>query len=145
MKQVKIEGFTIKGPSVRTNNQAEGGPDAKIGGLWGHYFGTCVNPEAKAYGVYSDYESDATGDFTVTAGAKVDGNTEGETLAIAPGTYLAFPATGPVPAAIIDAWQAVWGHFARPQAYTRAYATDFEEYSGPESATVYIGITTTAD
>jgi hypothetical protein len=33
------------------------------------------NPAATAYGVYSDYESDATGEFTVTVGVKVGDQT----------------------------------------------------------------------
>lgn len=138
LKQVSIEAFTVIGPSVRTNNQAEASPAGKIPGLWGQFYASGPNLEGPSYGVYSDYESDASGDFTVTAGIRGEADS-GAGIRIKAGSYLAFPANGPMPAAIIDAWKEVWAYFSEAQPYARAYETDFEQYNGPESATVYIG------
>jgi predicted transcriptional regulator YdeE len=93
------------------------------------------------YGVYSEYESDASGEFTVTVGTKSDGLTKSN-VSIKSGTYLVFPANGPMPTAIIDAWKAVWEHFSHAQIYTRSFETDFEEYIGQDLAMIYIGIKT---
>jgi len=45
-----------------------------------------------------------------------------------------------MPGAIIDAWKSVWEFFSRNQPYERAFETDFEQYSGPTSAAIYIGV-----
>lgn len=61
-------------------------------------------------------------------------------VTIEAGAYLAFPADGERPAAIIDAWKDVWAYFSTDRRHERSYETDFEEYSGPASATIYIGV-----
>jgi len=141
IKKVKIEEFQIYGPSVRTNNALEMSASGKISNLWQKFYASNLDLAAntKTYGVYSNYESDATGEFTVTAGIKVESGAEASVI-IKSGTYLAFLANGPMPAVIIDAWKSVWMHFSEKQPYERAYETDFEEYNGPESAIIYIGI-----
>jgi len=139
MEKVNREGFSVKGPSVRTTNKAEMCSAGKISDLWGQFYVSNTDHNTSICGVYSDYESDANGEFTVTAGTKViDG--ANESILIKAGTYLVFPANGPMPVAIIDAWKTVWEYFSNNQSYVRAYETDFEEYSGPESAAIYIGI-----
>jgi predicted transcriptional regulator YdeE len=139
MEKVHREEFRVKGPSVRTTNKAEMSSAGKISGLWGQFYASNTDQDASIYGVYSDYESDANGEFTVTAGIKVINEVD-ESILIKSGIYLVFPANGPMPAAIIDAWKTVWEHFSNTQSYVRAYETDFEEYRGPESAAIYIGI-----
>lgn len=139
MNRVQIEQFVVQGKSVRTNNAQEATDAGKIPGLWGEFYTSHPDLREVAYGVYSDYESDASGDFTVFAGIKAGSSGEA-TVTVGPGTYLEFPALGAMPAAVIDAWKAVWAHFSTPRHYARTYETDFEQYTGPESAVVYIGI-----
>jgi predicted transcriptional regulator YdeE len=139
MKQVEIQEFIVSGASVRTNNKVEAGASGKIAGLWGQFYSTQPKPEDQLYGVYSDYESDVNGEYTVTAGKRVASSTDA-CISIRSGTYLVFPASGAMPKAIIDAWIAVWEHFSHAQPYVRAYETDFEEYDGAETAAIYIGI-----
>ena len=124
MQKANIEQFRVKGPNVRTTNKAEMGSTGKIPGLWGQFYESHGNQTTPIYGVYSDYESDANGEFTVTAGTKAI-NAQEESVFIKSGTYLIFPANGAMPAAIIDAWKAVWEHFSNSQPYVRAYETDF--------------------
>ncbi|MGF1575334.1 MAG: GyrI-like domain-containing protein [Cyanophyceae cyanobacterium] len=138
MQEVKIDSFTVTGPSVRTNNALEASDSGKIPLLWAQFYASRYDASEAIYGVYSDYESDASGDFTVTAGTKSEGSNTG--LSIRPGVYLSFPAEGEMPAAIINAWKAVWDYFSEGRRQTRAYETDFEQYNGPTSAVIYIGI-----
>lgn len=139
MKKVQIDEFFVKGDGVRTSNAREAGAAADIPGLWARFHAAHPDLEMPMYGVYSGYESDACGEFTVTAGTEVEGAEEGA-IAIRSGTYLEFSAEGAMPAAIIQAWEAVWAHFLVAHPYARAYGTDFEQYSGPGSARICIGI-----
>ncbi|TPG73905.1 AraC family transcriptional regulator [Pseudomonas arsenicoxydans] len=55
-------------------------------------------------GVYSAYESDASGAYEVTAGVSVSTpNPEFENVEIQAGKYLVFEARGPMPSAVIQA------------------------------------------
>jgi predicted transcriptional regulator YdeE len=139
MNKVTIKSFSICGSSIRTNNSVESTLAGKIPALWAWFYTEQSLPYEQVYGVYSDYESDFSGEFTATVGAK-DENLSKTIITIKSGTYLVFPANGPMPAAIIDTWKAVWEHFSHAQSYTRSYETDFEEYSGHDSANIYIGI-----
>jgi predicted transcriptional regulator YdeE len=117
----------------------ESTPAGKIPALWGWFYTKQAKPYEHVYGVYSDYESDASGEFTATVGAK-DEDLSKTNITIKSGTYLVFPANGSMPDAIIDAWKVVWEHFSHTQSYERSYETDFEEYNGQNSAMIYIGI-----
>ncbi len=141
MKEIYIDGFVINGPSLRTNNIQEASAEAKIPALWENFYTSQTEPSAKVYGVYTNYESDATGEYTVYVGSKTNGDKE-NTIDINSAIYLAFPANGEMPAAVIDAWKNIWEYFSKAQPYIRSFKTDFEEYSGPESAVIYIGIET---
>lgn len=139
METVRIKPFAVSGPSVRTNNALEVSGSGKIAGLWADYYGSHPPSSETVYGVYSDYQSDASGEYTVTAGIKASA-TGDSIVTVKPGTYLEFPANGQMPGAIIDAWQSVWEFFSKNQSYERAFDTDFEQYNGPTSATIYIGV-----
>lgn len=139
MKEVRIEQFTVSGPSIRTNNASEFSGSGKITALWAQFYASQSTLPEIAYGVYSDYESDASGDFTVTAGTKAESVVD-VGVSVKSGAYLVFPAEGEMPAAIIEAWKTVWEHFSKDQTYERSYVTDFEQYNGPTSAIVCIGV-----
>ena len=70
MQKVKKES------KVRTKNKDEMNPQtAKIGKMWGEYFSTIaptLPQDTHAYGVYTNYESDAFGAFDVIAGSEVE-------------------------------------------------------------------------
>ncbi len=93
--------------------------------------------DPRNFGVYSGYESDARGAFDVTAGVAV---TQGATVDVEAGDYLVFPAEGPVPLSVLGAWQRVWQYFEAHPEIQRLYRTDFEAYSSPTKAAVYIGV-----
>ncbi|MFQ3194279.1 MAG: putative transcriptional regulator YdeE [Colwellia sp.] len=125
--------ITINGLSIRTNNAAEMDPNnGKIGRLW-QTFDKAVPVDYKngerVYGVYFDYQSDHTGEFTVLAG--FDGrlfpsNLQLESITIPQAKYLVFTHKGEMPQIAIDAWTEVWHYFSNEQAeYKRKYSTDF--------------------
>ncbi len=98
-------------------------------------------PGSAIYGVYSAYESDASGAFDVTAGVAVNARPKGyETVQIEAGEYLVFEAQGPLPDAVIATWRRIWTFFEENPQIQRRYATDYEAYTGPESVAVCIGI-----
>ncbi|MFZ6744799.1 GyrI-like domain-containing protein [Undibacterium sp. JH2W] len=148
-KFVNISNFQISGLQVRTRNADEANDTkGKIGPLWGQFF-TKNLPETlpaktgdgKIYGVYSNYESDASGLFDVTAGVAVTADSaEFANITIAAGRYMVFNCEGEMPAAIIKGWGEVWSYFANAGEHERRYLTDFEEYQGPQQAAIYIGI-----
>ncbi|MCU0117587.1 GyrI-like domain-containing protein [Pseudomonas sp. B2M1-30] len=149
VKQQHVDPFTVSGLRVRTTNAAEHNAEtAKIGPMWGRFFAeglAQVIPgkltESPVYGVYSAYESDASGAFDVTAGVAVtDPSTDFETIRIESGDYLVFSASGAMPDTVISTWGYIWNHFQTNPHLQRRFATDFEAYTGPESVSIYIGV-----
>jgi predicted transcriptional regulator YdeE len=94
--------------------------------------------------VYTDYESDHTGQYRLIAGAAVDAGVstpDGMLRATIPaGNYLLFEAEGDMPNVVIETWKTVWSHFSEPSRHVRAYATDFEIYPARRSVEIYISI-----
>lgn len=149
VKLKTVEPFTVAGLQVRTRNADEQqGDTAKIGPMWQQFFteGLFDNVPARqsesfVYGVYSDYESDATGYFNVTAGVQVDATSAGyPAVDVEGGDYLVFSAKGPMPDCVIQAWGLIWAYFADNPQTVRRFATDFEVYNAPDSVAIYIGV-----
>lgn len=149
IKQVYVAPFSVSGLKVRTLNNAEQSAEtAKIGPMWGRFFSEGLSeriapqqPPSPIYGVYSSYESDASGAFDVTAGmAVLTPAQDYETIRIEEGQYLVFEGNGPMPGAVIGAWQHIWRYFEANPQIKRRFVTDFEAYTAPETVAVYIGI-----
>jgi len=134
-----IEPFVISGLSVRTCNQDEFNLEtARLPHLWAQF--AASHPVAPVYGVYSDYDSDASGFYTMTAGTQTSNPTLSN-VTIQAGQYLVFSGHGTMPQAVIDTWKRVWAYFETPGDYKRNFVTDFECYSGADEIAVYIGVT----
>lgn len=151
-KTEHIKSFRVAGLRVRTKNIDESNSEsAKIPGLWTQFYSEGVTEQISTrlantpmFGVYSDYETDATGFYDVTVGASVDKSNSGfENIVIEAGEYLVFEARGAMPDAIIQTWSYIRSYFEQHPEICRSFLTDFEAYSGPEEAHVYIGISTT--
>lgn len=135
-----IEGFDVSGFSVRTNNQDELHADtAKLPTLWQKFYQE-VPTALIRYGVYSLYESDVNGAYTMTAGIKHSELENLQGVFVVSQDYLVFKNQGPMPKAVIDCWQSVWSYFSKPSPYKRSYITDFERYQGTECIEIYIGV-----
>lgn len=137
-----VESFTVTGFSVRTQNKDEFNEEtAKLPSLWQQFYTSELATNAHIYGVYSDYDSDANGFYTVTAGIESsDAQTKLSTVTIQAGNYLVFQGTGPMPAAVVETWKRVWAFFGTNTEHRRNYINDFEEYSGSEQIAIYIGL-----
>jgi predicted transcriptional regulator YdeE len=95
-------------------------------------------PNTPIFGVYSAYETDATGLYDVTVGVSVDKSNSGfEHIVIEAGEYIVFEARGAMPDAMIQTWSYIWSYFEKHPEICRSFLTDFEAYSGPEEAHVY--------
>jgi predicted transcriptional regulator YdeE len=109
-----------------------------------------VNP-GRTFCVFTDYESDFTGDYTYLIGEEVtsfDETPDGfEKLTIPAQDYTKFTnEPGPMPDVCIDMWQKIWKMDESDFGGKRAYIADFEIYderSADHKNTVldiYIGI-----
>jgi predicted transcriptional regulator YdeE len=137
----KLPEIKLVGITARTNLASEMNlATAKIGATVQKYFHGCCpkkiqnrkNPNV-TYCVYTDYESDFTGDYTYFIGEEVDsfdGLPEGfETLVMPIQNYAKFTTdSGPMPAVCISAWQKIWTMTSAEFGNERAYIADFEVY-----------------
>ena len=106
------------------------------------------------YAVYTDYASDANGDYTLVIGAKVASSEaisqfhEGMVgKRIPAGQYAVFTSDrGPVAKVVVETWLRIWSYYQLPANGQRAYRADFELYderaADPNNAQVdiYIGV-----
>jgi predicted transcriptional regulator YdeE len=153
-RSVERPGFDVAGIAVETSNARERDPAAaQIPGLWKRFFderigeriGNRVSPE-QVLGVYTRYESDVNGRYTLLVGAEVDGLEQMPPglvrLTIPSARYLVFEAVGRMPSAILETWSAVWSYFSPASAPRRAYTADFELYDvkTPERVEVHIAV-----
>lgn len=158
-KIVQLDGFEVVGIAVRTNNAKEAGPDGAIPKLWQRLMQEHVPDHIpnKAgphlYAVYTDYASDANGDYTLVLGAKVGaaGDSKipnGMVMSKIPaGQYAVFTSErGPVGKVVVETWKRIWSYYESPANGQRAYRADFEVYdqraADPANAQVdiYVGV-----
>ena len=138
--------FQVAGLACRTTNREENDANtARIGALWNRFFAEETyratphrTQDARLFGVYSGYESDANGAFDLTVGVAVSGGKEA--VGIEPGDYLVFTAQGEMPHMVIDTWQRIWQYFEANPTITRRYRSDFEAYDGPDKVAIHIGV-----
>ena len=139
---------TIFGLCTRTDNATEMDSNkGTIGPMW-QAFDEAVPVDYKkgerVYGVYSNYESDHTGKFTVLAGfdgTSFPSNINLEKITIPAAKYLVFTYKGEMPQIAIDAWTDVWNYFSSgTQEHQRLYSTDFEYYPNGNEIEVHIAI-----
>ena len=134
-------GFTVKkmpakivmGIKRRTSN-ADGRSVQDIPACWQEFLSTNmaskITNRAKTpamFAVYSEYDSDWTGEYAYLIGSEVtkaDTIPEGLAVTRIPAqTYAVFKAAGPMPDALLAVWMSVWG-----TNLPRTYTCDFEQY-----------------
>lgn len=150
-RTVELEEKTVVGLSARTSNST---PDMGeiIGGLWRKFYssGCCGlignRSDAYALGIYTDYENDENGSYTVMTACSVT-NAENipkgcKVIKIPAGKYAEFSIEGDMDtqsqlAEVQKLWQEIW-----QCGLDRAYVCDFEEYrsSDPDKADIHIFI-----
>lgn len=149
----------LLGILCRTNNTAEMNiSSAKIAPTIQKYFRQAVGeaiPNRKnpgtTYCVYTDYESDFTGDYTYFIGEEVKfvgDSMEGFSSIIIPAqNYAKFTSKpGIMPEVCIDMWQNIWKMKSGELGGKRAYLADFEVYDkraldpGKTVLDIYVGV-----
>lgn len=138
-----LPAMKLVGISARTNNvnMFEMNPvNNKIAATVQKYFHSGlpekINNRKKpgvTYCIYTNYESDFTGDYTYFIGEEVDSfdnvPEEFETLIIPTQNYAKFTTdSGPMPMVCISAWQKIWTMTPAEFGGERAYIADFEVY-----------------
>lgn len=151
-ERVSLNGRTVAGIEVRTNNRLEMEPDnARLDRLWEGFRGERMEEQipdraagSPVYGVYCDYEKGSEGDYTVIAGVEV--TDEGKvpetfrTVILEAGEYLVFRNQGRLAEIVMETWSEVWRYFEREGVPERCFRTDYEVYESTDKVAIYIGV-----
>lgn len=146
MKVTRIKKLMIAGISEVTNNETEMGEESgKIAALWENYFEKDVYKKTFdksnsdfMYGVYSDYGSDASGNYKVTVGVEV--TKAKNAIVIEDKKYLVFTKKGELPMVVVELWEEIWEHFKKNSEYERAFEIDFEKYAKEDEIEIFVSI-----
>lgn len=138
----QVERFIVTGFSVRTQNNDEmNEKTARLSGLWQQFYSSELAADARIFGVYSNYDSDASGFYTATVGIESsDKEDKYNRVTVQAGNYLVFQGVGPMPATVVETWKRIWAFFETNTEYQRNYISDFELYTEPNQVAIYIGL-----
>ena len=127
-------GFKVIGISIRTTN-ANNQSQQDLGKLWGQFFAeniieTIPNKISNhILAIYTDYESDYTGEYTTIIGVPVSTLDEIPSGLIGrgfeAGNFQKFVTRGELPNAVVNTWIDIW---QRDKELNRKYSYDFEVY-----------------
>jgi len=156
---VQLDTFEVMGIEVRTNNAKEAGDDGLIPKLWQrvtqeHLLDNVPGRiEQDIYAVYTDYASDANGDYSLVIGAKFKPAADtmvpkGMVIKTVPaGRYAVFTSDrGPVAKVVVETWKQIWSCNQSPANGQRSYRADFELYDqraadlNNAQVDIYIGV-----
>lgn len=145
---VKLEEKKAAGLTARTNNQS---PDmgAVIGGLWNRFYSEGIytsipgKANGKALGIYTEYEGNEKGDYSIVVACEVEGEQElpeGIVIKTIPaGSYAKFIVRGDMHEAVAKGWEEIW-----KMDLPRAFSCDFEEYQNDDMEDaeihIYVGL-----
>lgn len=146
MKVTRIKKLMISGISAVTNNEFEMSEEnGKIAQLWEDYFANDVYKKTFdksnsdfMYGVYSNYDSDVSGNYKVTVGVEV--TKAKNAIVIEDKKYLVFTKQGELPMVVVELWEEIWDYFEKNSDYERAFEIDFEKYAKEDEIEIYVSI-----
>lgn len=142
LQKVNMPKLLLVGLTTRTNNKNEMNPQtSKIAKLAGHFWANQMAAKIKnrvktgvTYAVYTEFESDETGEYTYFIGEAV-GSFDGQdlaqfnTLEINKSLYQKFTTDpGKIPNIVVSAWQKIWAMKIDAFEGKRTYVSDFEIY-----------------
>lgn len=140
--RIEVKGaVSLIGVATRTTNADEMSGNGRLAVLWDSYFASGMAERAQVnnahliYALYTDYERDASGAYTVVIGhERGDGQAEvpdGLTPAAIPESmFICFRTKkGPVYEVVAEAWSNIWAFFEQ-STIERAYTGDYELYDG---------------
>lgn len=131
--------MSIQGVGARTTNEAEAGPQGKIPQLWDRYFQSGLQSQISGddqamYALYTEYESDASGAYTLIIGNHADevsaaeNSDELQQASVPASRYLVFRTRrGPLMEIVPEVWHEIWSYFGQA-AEKRTYTGDYERY-----------------
>ncbi|WP_400163070.1 GyrI-like domain-containing protein [Brevibacillus sp. TJ4] len=122
---------------IRTNNFQDENMVQKIQTLWTEASRKLENWQGIVYGVYSDYESDYTGDYSLRVA--VEEPIAEDSLVIPAESYTVFQVDTSDEQGMIKAWSKVW-ELERNGSLQRAYSYDFEKYYPNGDVEIHIAI-----
>lgn len=143
---IQIDPFSIIGISKKTSN-IDNTASNDIGYLWQQFIRENLvdlipnKISDDLYAVYTEYESDYMGAYTIFIGCRVsslDHIPAGfESVEIKGGIYKKYSPKGKMPDVVVEGWQNIWD-----SNLDRNYTTDFELYdqraANPENAVIDI-------
>ena len=146
MKVTRIKKLMISGISAVTNNEFEMSEEnGKIAQLWEDYFANDVYKKTFdksnsdfMYGVYSNYDSDVSGNYKVTVGVEV--TKAKNAIVIEDKKYLVFTKKGELPMVVVELWEEIWDYFEKNSDYERDFEIDFEKYAKEDEIEIYVSI-----
>ena len=146
MKVTRVKKLMVSGISTVTNNQLEMSEEnGKIAQLWEDYFAKDVYKKTFdksnsdfMYGVYSNYDSDVSGNYKVTVGVEV--TKAKNAIVIEDKKYLVFTKQGELPMVVVELWEKIWDYFEKNSDYERAFEIDFEKYAKEDEIEIYVSI-----
>lgn len=131
----KQNSLKIVGLSARARNKI-GEPNIEIMNLWAKFMTKNISEQIKnkvshnIYSIYTDYESNFMGEYTVLLGFTVEDLNDvppdlvGREFPEA--QFKVIPAQGAMPDAVIQTWIDIWN---KDSTLNRAYSYDFELYT----------------
>lgn len=143
-----IDAFDIIGITIRTNNSNPHTLLSNMQTLWGKFISENIQEQIpnkldnSIYCIYTEYESDYTGDYTAFLGCKVSNLINVPTgltgKSFNAGFYKKFVTRGDLNKGVVyNTWQQIWN-----SDLNRAYVADFEVYNeqahNPENTIVEI-------
>lgn len=151
MKIIECPALSLTGISTRTKNADEmDASTAKIMPLWHHFYQDIFPQQLSGevvYGVYYNYESDASGEYDVLIAVKASVEDDLPTKAsfdqieLAAGRYMVFSGQSGEDNPVLQLWQQVWEYFGQPGCiYQRNWQTDYEMYHQDGKVELFIGI-----
>ena len=150
MKETIVQKKVLNGLSIQTNIANEMNTNtAKIGALWQRFDQEVLvdyQGGERVYGLYSNYENGAAGDFTTSAAYDGKSLPFLNEITIEAGKYLLFEAQASSSddkargAVVLALWGEVWAYFAGNPKHTRAFRTDFDFYKDATHIEVYVSI-----
>lgn len=131
-EEITLDKFTVVGIAVRTTNQ-DYKSQKDISDLWDMFFSRNIigmipdKISNDIYCIYTDYESDFTGEYTTILGCRVSGTDKVSmdlTIKEIPASkYYKYISEGELPYAVGKTWAHIW-----KSNIDRAYLADFDIY-----------------
>jgi len=151
MNNTTIDKFYVIGISTRTTNE-NGQSATAIEALWTKFWGGEIQKKIKntlsddIYAVYTDYESDFNGPYTLIIGYPVKSLDHiptgfvGKTIETS--TYKKFVSKGKMPEAVFNTWLEIWSDKNLNRAYKADFTIHGKKYHDGNNAEVetYISI-----